>query len=1224
MPSEWSTPQRPEARVWLVQFNQALAEWLTSGGSDEAAFDGIVQALRSLAEREPEAGTMVAALAATVLHQHAGSAPPGRAAELAGVGLVAERLPANGSPRLRAWLEVEAGQAELAASRPAPAAHAAQRALSAIGEGDAGGPVAALLRARALTLRGAALDALLDAGGALDAYRAAEAISGALAPDDTWLQALLIETLDLLYGGPDGAPEDAIRAELRLLWRELSLTRIAIASGAARTCALAAPDELDGQLESTARVFEQHGLADTSPLLLVPAARHAGREARDALRDAVLSACAQTGTPPEGFAAIFAVAAGCAAQTSEDARTHLQAAEHELAGIGDALVAAAVAGLVFAGATIHDLEPDVARDKFMLHLDALEDLHDPRLDDARLRAAFDEPVALALLALAPEASGPSISPGRVRLARLVDFELGLRSPLDRWLPADGASAGPELAAAATLAADRIGRLGHALGAWPGAAAIVLRAAGSLTVAFCASADGTLVTDVGPEHRDAAADLVDALDSEVEALELTGSAGPEDTLLALGRRAYDTLPDEIRALIARSHTVLICPDHRTGGDVVPYELFHDGSSWLGIEKVVARLPSLRALVRAVEGSARRDTHRRGLTLAVPDPPGHPALLHAVGEAAQARDRLRSMGWDAPDIEKSRITSDFVLDRLPWIRHLHVAAHGESEGVSEELLLADGARLTSVDLASRFLPRSPTAYINACSLATTRWVGGGRSQGIAYAFFETGSPAVVANLLPVEDELASALARAFYEHAHETAVGDALRAAREDVRPRGSPALWGSTILMGDPRATLEERAGDLPLVDRLLDALMLGEGDRDALWMQAVGSLDEMSRDPRLEAAMLLVRGISGLEAEPDASSRATVVAACRVALDLDYLPGAALLAAILASTYGEADERAETLRVLEGVLEVLEPLEHDEGPWKSLLDRTLTQWMLARLGDRAPGLQVRGPGSDAEHEELLGLGQAMRDMQLAIEARRIRSGPSATGATAPRSEHDLLHEAVTASRSVHLEDMPEVAAYCDQVTEKLIAAGALTREAQPHAATAITGLLHWLWGSQNVFALPPEMADGQTGTLGQLVAAIREHWPPVGAQWFAELAPLPKTIRDELASIEGLPYDDRLYPAIDTAIGRVEDAVTGALGRVRERYPARAPDAMAFALGALIEHNTYSYLDGSVPEGISERLTRVHTRVSADAEAAFYPWLMEGFRGAREHQPDELERWRLG
>ena len=53
-------------------------------------------------------------------------------------------------------------------------------------------------------------------------------------------------------------------------------------------------------------------------------------------------------------------------------------------------------------------------------------------------------------------------------------------------------------------------------------------------------------------------------------------------------------------------------------------------------------------------------------------------------------------------------------------------------------------------------------------------------------------------------------------------------------------------------------------------------------------------------------------------------------------------------------------------------------------------------------------------------------------------------------------------------------------------------------------------------------------------------------------------------------------------------------------------------------------VDPSVPESIGELLTRVHTRVSADAEAAFYPWLIEGFRSVREHEPDELERWRLG
>ena len=75
------------------------------------------------------------------------------------------------------------------------------------------------------------------------------------------------------------------------------------------------------------------------------------------------------------------------------------------------------------------------------------------------------------------------------------------------------------------------------------------------------------------------------------------------------------------------------------------------------------------------------------------------------------------------------------------------------------------------------------------------------------------------------------------------------------------------------------------------------------------------------------------------------------------------------------------------------------------------------------------------------------------------------------------------------------------------------------------------------------------------------------------------------------------------------------------KYPERAPDAMAYLLGTLIEVNTYSYTDGSVPEDICERLKGVHDELSMKAEGYFMSWLMEGFKAVREATPDELERW---
>jgi hypothetical protein len=68
---------------------------------------------------------------------------------------------------------------------------------------------------------------------------------------------------------------------------------------------------------------------------------------------------------------------------------------------------------------------------------------------------------------------------------------------------------------------------------------------------------------------------------------------------------------------------------------------------------------------------------------------------------------------------------------------------------------------------------------------------------------------------------------------------------------------------------------------------------------------------------------------------------------------------------------------------------------------------------------------------------------------------------------------------------------------------------------------------------------------------------------------------------------------------------------------------MAWVLGVLIERNTYSWTEGSVPEDLQRKLEEIHGRITDGAEAAFFPWLAAGFREERETELDELERWRL-
>src|SRR5262249_26165509 len=98
----------------------------------------------------------------------------------------------------------------------------------------------------------------------------------------------------------------------------------------------------------------------------------------------------------------------------------------------------------------------------------------------------------------------------------------------------------------------------------------------------------------------------------------------------------------------------------------------------------------------------------------------------------------------------------------------------------------------------------------------------------------------------------------------------------------------------------------------------------------------------------------------------------------------------------------------------------------------------------------------------------------------------------------------------------------------------------------------------------------------------------------------------------------------DEVIGEIAERARALLAGVDQQNSDRLADAAAWILGTLLERNTYSWADGSVPEDICRRLKRVYAEIAADGESLFMPWLMEGFRAVRERGLDELDRWKYG
>jgi CHAT domain-containing protein len=775
-----------------------------------------------------------------------------------------------------------------------------------------------------------------------------------------------------------------------------------------------------------------------------------------------------------------------------------------------------------------------------------------------------------------------------------------------------------------LLRDRLARAASALEYWPDTLVLVLRTLRDQTLFVALNGeDMPLAAIAGKDYSKAARTLAKHIEKEIAAINLTGSAGPDEAIKKKASAAYGALPASIQELILPAQRLLICPDHRAEGGSVPFEMFHDGNGWLGVNKDIARFPNLRTLVRCLEKTSWRSNQKRLLSIAVADVEGFNPLRFAAEEADSVRNTLENQGWDAPVIEQTRVSSHFLLDRLPYATHLHLATHGEARGQREALVLHEGQRLSGTTLLGRFVPTMPTAYINACELGTSRWVGSGRSQSIPYALIGSGCPSVLANLLPVEDQASSALATTFYEHACDADFGRSLMAARGAMANKNiNPVFWGTTILVGDPTASFAETADFNTILSQdYLNGLHpanSSELDSDlveSLRMRLLTTPD----DVRLSAAIKLAQVIQ--EWQPDSLNydMSDICALCHVAYELDHPEWLAFLVFMVHQTMDETMGLELKILFYDNAIRLIEPFKGEASLWSQLLDQLLVAWLHADRGDRVPELQVHGPETDNE-DDFLDSAQALIDIQLAMEAREIRSGKGPSARAEENTAEDVLWNAVSASRDYQFEGMPEHYQYARTIVSKLIQLDALPEKTREEATTAFAGLLNWLWRSQNQAQLAAEMIEGQVGVLALLVDSLNLTWKR--RAWFKPLKLFATQMTSALQSIEGLPYDDKLYPHIEEVMAQIKLSAEEALRTTEEQHPEHLCAATAWILGYLIQSNTYSYVDGSVPEDLEEKLRDILYELDGQAEARFYPWLMAGYKAVREGEYDELQRWK--
>lgn len=235
--------------------------------------------------------------------------------------------------------------------------------------------------------------------------------------------------------------------------------------------------------------------------------------------------------------------------------------------------------------------------------------------------------------------------------------------------------------------------------------------------------------------------------------------------------------------------------------IPWELMHDGTDFLGVRYVIARLPIVR------RGPASLPAQRHVTRIC--------AFLgeHVMDGAEQAEwegtfaglpngttvERFPENGvWPTADTVTQAAKADI----------LHITCHGgindpEWETVwtlnHQGLPFTYGIGQAGVDQMA-FADEGPLVFGNACKSSAGAATSTGLTPGLAYSFFDKGAAAFVGTFAPITKTMALKFAAAFYGHllGESQGVGKALWRTKSDFDVAGeTDPSWLFYCLYGAP-------------------------------------------------------------------------------------------------------------------------------------------------------------------------------------------------------------------------------------------------------------------------------------------------------------------------------------------------------------------------------------------------------------------------------------------
>lgn len=1251
------SPKTVAGRVWFEQYMSAVRRFFDSGGEDTGPVRDGARALGALLDREPGYAREIRQFA---LHFALGAqvgADADSMGSLVQVALDAEVVSSDlaGEPTLADLLLVNQADVERREGRRLDGLATLERLAARRGQEPPQGPLNDFVAARAFLVR-AELDELdREFYRAVDGFdRCRILMAGQLGDDER--ERLAADDFRAQVFGPRDATleghEEGLHSAFRLLQVQ---TYVRSLLGCLRTAGPAAGPERQAVATELATTLSRYGLMyQESPFLLVDAVAalpvHDGERliaafdrARADRLTQLLALSDLGGLDPNLADELRRRTADAASLTEPDeiawnvtmdiARGRLLESAAFLDAAYDAyrravhLAASTPYGLTKVcaiGAFAAFLHRSGRLDgrtvsMFLLALGGSIHAEPDVFDDLRFRALVDEPVAAVTSWALAQPDALTTSENRLRLAVLLDLARRQRQPVaDVFFSlADAAELASAAVEAHLLLASTIERITVSVAGQEGVLVLVRHSDDRGGYFLAIDQDGA---GIWPS-----ADLttvLDDLDDAAERMVQLRPIGGRDAVADAAAAAFAALPAEVQVRLRRATVLLVVPDYRREDRVLPYELLHDGESYLLESRVVTRFTSLEHLANTLDGKiAWRRTHRALVTAAPEGIPTRP-LPTALPERDAIQVLLADTGFDTPVIDPARLSSDFYRDRLPYVDLVHIAAHGESAAGTEYVVLEEGRRLSVDDLSEAPAPWMPVVYLNTCQLARTRYLGGGQGRGLAYTCSELGAPAVVANTSDVLDEVSMTLAIGFYEAAQQEPVGEALRLVRQHAIEAGyHPSFVGRVVLFGDPFYSLVRGAREEPepdLADTFLDGflgLVDDEMKQQEIWDKVRSSLGSGTAGPRLVAAAHLVQLLEqGEEADPpDVISAFTD--AISVADALRHPPAQAIL------RFFRSDQAVRTSMdsAEEWTREAIHYLRRFEGrgePWQTYLLTARANLGRRKMQEAGITATQHGPEDTdpADLESVItlvaGMNQAQEEMYGRAELR-------------PREDslHDITWNAVVIGHPNRFDEA-DATLFGRRLSRKLIDRGVIPEPSQAYAPEMLTGLLMDLWSTQKVGYLEPDLVEVQAVALEALISDIRDSWsPPPDGSTKQALDSFVAAVDQTLASLDAMSWEE-VVDALEERISALGREAGEVLDRVARADPFALAGSAAYLTGVLAAKNTFSPLEGSVPESIHDELVKAMTAVSLDNDDRFVPYLSAGYQALRDRPLDELTRWR--